>query len=826
MAENLRKLPHLLVAGTANIEPYVIPPSSGRGEYKLPGRNRSRHGHKLLAQLQNLRADAETLAEKQRAFGVDAGNGIVIQFESEPEYELAIKSLEFSPSGIELLAVRRIEERVVASVFVPEGKLDRFINLVTSYLHDDTKKGLPKNQRLIDSIAEIHKAVLDALWTDAGTLPRQGEVIFWEVWLRTGTDRETILTRFQEHAHELGFVVEQGHLSFPDRSVVIARGTRAQITRSVELLNCIAELRKAKQPADFFTAMTAADQFDWIQEASGRITPAPADSPAVCILDTGVNNAHPLLRDYLADADMHAYDPDWSVADHDGHGTEMAGLTLYGDLTELLASNDQREVGYILESAKILPPEGENPPKLYGKVTAESMARAEVQAPERKRVFSMSVTTTDSRDRGQPSAWSASLDALSSGAEEEGEHRRLIFVSAGNTDPNNRHLYPDSNQTDGVHDPGQSWNALTVGAFTEKTEIDAGSFPDWTPIAPEGDLSPSSCTSLIFGQSWPIKPDIVLEGGNMAINPGTELADYVDSLQLLTTNWQFATRAPLVITGDTSAATALAARMGATLLAAHPEYWPETIRALLVHFSDWTQAQKDRFAPLNTRAAKARLLRYCGFGRPDLERALWSARNSLTLIAQDSLQPYDTVDGKVKTRDMSLHAIPWPVEVLQDLGETAVEMRVTLSYFIEPNPARRGWIRKHRYSSHGLRFDVKTPLESLDEFRQRINKVARDEEFERTSASDSARWLLGPDLRSLGSLHSDRWTGTAAELSQRGFVGVYPVIGWWRERHQLGRWNRRARYALVVTIETPEVDVDVYTPVANMIATQNEIEIE
>jgi hypothetical protein len=124
-----------------------------------------------------------------------------------------------------------------------------------------------------------------------------------------------------------------------------------------------------------------------------------------------------------------------------------------------------------------------------------------------------------------------------------------------------------------------------------------------------------------------------------------------------------------------------------------------------------------------------------------------------------------------------------------------------------------------------LRFDVKTPLESVDEFRQRINKAAREEDFGKASTSDSERWLLGPDLRSLGSLHSDRWKGTAAELAHRGFIGVYPVIGWWRERHQLGRWNKRARYALVVTIETPRVDVDVYTPVANMIETRIETEI-
>ncbi len=173
----------------------------------------------------------------------------------------------------------------------------------------------------------------------------------------------------------------------------------------------------------------------------------------------------------------------------------------------------------------------------------------------------------------------------------------------------------------------------------------------------------------------------------------------------------------------------------------------------------------------------------------------------------------------VKTCDMHLHELPWPIEVLHELGETTVEMRVTLSYFIEPNPARRGWIRRHSYASHGLRFDVKTPTESNDDFRRRINKAARDEEVGKTSDSDSSEWLLGRDIRGQGSIHSDRWKGTAADLASRGVIGVYPVIGWWRERHQLGRWNRKARYAFVVTIRTPKSEVDIYTPVANTIKT-------
>lgn len=187
------------------------------------------------------------------------------------------------------------------------------------------------------------------------------------------------------------------------------------------------------------------------------------------------------------------------------------------------------------------------------------------------------------------------------------------------------------------------------------------------------------------------------------------------------------------------------------------------------------------------------------------------------LTAQDVLQPFDRFDGKYRARDMNLHHIPWPREALEELGATRVEMKVTLSYFVEPNPGERGWLRRYSYASHGLRFDVKTPTETLDQFRRRINRIAFEEERGDKSSSDSSRWLLGSDLRSLGSLHSDLWTGTAAELAQRGFIAVYPVIGWWRERHQFERWSNRARYSLVVTIRAPETDVDIYTPVANLI---------
>ena len=816
-------LPHIFAKNTAHTELYRHPKTRGPA-FLLPPRDRQAHGAKLLSQLDHLKEEAEAIGREQAAFAVGVEYGVYVEFESEPDFELKFESLESARVGIELVSVKTIDNKTYAVCFVPEGKISYFVKLIEAYLERETALGKPRHRSLVESISDIRRAVLEALWTDdKRELPVDDDHFWWEVWLRTGDDRTAFLGFFREHARRIGLNVTNSEIQFPDRTVVLARGTKTQMGRSVNLLNGIAELRKAKETAAFFTVMTPTEQQAWVNEAIERIEWPATDSPSVCILDTGVNNAHPLLRHGLEPEDMHTYDPQWNVADHSGHGTEMAGLALHGDLTDMLAVNTPNALTHRLESVKILPPRGQNPPELYGVITMEAIARAEIAAPDRQRAICMAVTTADFRDQGKPSSWSASLDKLASGADDDS--CRLIVVSAGNTDPDFRHLYPHSNNTDQIHDPGQSWNVLTVGAYTEKTHIDPAEHPSWIPIAPQGDLSPCSCTSRIWQRSWPIKPDIVMEGGNMAIDPDTGGADFVDSLGLLTTNWQFTQRS-LVVTGDTSAATALAARMSAMVLAEYPDYWPETVRGLLVHSAEWTEEMKRRFQPLQTRTHKETLLRNCGFGVPSLDRAMWSARNALTLVAQDSLQPFDRFDNQYRTRDLNLHYLPRPADALETLGATPVEMRVTLSYFVEPNPARRGWTRKHRYMSHGLRFEVKTPTETVDQFRQRINEMARAEDLGISrSRSDASKWFLGPDLRAPGSIHSDIWNGTAAELAQRGVMAIYPVIGWWRERHQLGKWGKLARYALVVSIKTPRIDVDVYTPVANLVRPLVEVQV-
>ena len=101
-------------------------------------------------------------------------------------------------------------------------------------------------------------------------------------------------------------------------------------------------------------------------------------------------------------------------------------------------------------------------------------------------------------------------------------------------------------------------------------------------------------------------------------------------------------------------------------------------------------------------------------------------------------------------------------------------------------------------------------------FRRRINKAAREDGSAEHHESDGF-WTLGSNLRDRGSIHSDVWRGPASDLARRGTVAVYPISGWWKEREHLERYNRIARFSLVISIVTPPTDVDIYTPVLNVI---------
>lgn len=793
----------------------------GGGGSALPTRIASSHS----ANLQDRMSRAWSDAEGRQAAGLTTRQGCYIEFVSAPGADLALKSLECVSSGIRLLNVRTHDDgRTLATVYVPSSQRSYFLNRIRDYgdAAKNTKKGNPKNQPLVASIDDIAAAVLKDFWTDHAPLPER-DPVWIEVWLATEDTREidgfrTLLfeSGIQEHEH-------QPILRFPERSVLLIFANAPELTSLISRSDLIAELRAARELPTFFLELSNRDQAEWCQNLVDRLDLRLEGNVSICILDQGVNRGHPLIDPLLSSNDLHAYDPAWGTADHGGHGTLMAGLTGYGDLQACLESGAAVTITHCLESSKILPPPpAVNPKHLWGHVTSQAIYRAESEAPDRKRIVCLAVAAEETRDAGHPTSWSAELDALAAGVDEI--KRRLIVVCAGNV-TDNWESYPFENLSNEVHDPAQAWNALSVGACTFRTRLDPAVYPDYEPIAQSGELSPFSTTSAQWDHDrWPIKPEIVVEGGNAARTPEGWMDDPED-LRPLSTCHDF-TRAHFWPFGGTSSAAAQVAWMAARVQSAYPNMWPETLRGLLVHSATWTPALISQFQSGTGKGAYRNLLRACGYGVPDLEKALSCVRNSLTLVAEHAIQPFVTRGSTHATNEMHLYALPWPSDELLQLGETQVRMRVTLSYFIEPGPGEVGWSHRYRYASHGLRFELNSPGESQAEFVKRINKQAREQdEGKPETEAPSDHWMLGQQ-RNVGSIHSDIWTGRAADLASSNLIAVRPLIGWWRERHHLRRVEQQTRYSLIVSIETPTEDADIYTPVAVKIGIPTPVAIQ
>ena len=825
MNDSPRNRPHLFIDGGGQTEQYRRPAQAIRPP-PLPGRDRAAHADALSASI-GVALEAARAQLGARATAVAEGvPGFYLQIELPAGEKAVIDQLGNRQKQIEVVAVREPTAEnpsVTATVFVPATAEAYYQEKVEAYRTEETRTGRPKNEPLIARMEVVRLATARSLFTDNDALFPIGDgAVWWEIWLRDG-HRDV----FSRMAARLNLEVKDHAVRFPEREVVLVLANIESIDRLVAYSDVVAELRRAKDTPAFFMGLEGGEQREWSDEALARLTPPADANVAVCILDSGVTQAHPLLSPALDVADLHTINPAWGTADSAtqwrGHGTAMAGTALYGDLVPVLTGGAAIVLTHRLESVKILPPNGvaDNEPDLYGAITAEAIARAEIQAPNRRRAIALAVTSESSM-RGKPSSWSAAIDQLCF----DPDNRRLLIVSAGNIRVD---LMPADhlvrNDLESVEDPAHAWNALTVGAFTEKVDLIDPALAGWSAIAPAGELSPRSRTSVTWERQWPVKPDVVIEGGNLASN-GLLPGDPVDDLQLLTTHNRPNDRAFNTI-GDTSAATALVARLAGAILATRPRLWPETVRGLIVHSAEWTPAMRAHVDACNGRKGQIHaLVRRYGYGVPDLSRALLSAQNDLTLMVEDALTPFNKEgSASVKTRDMKVHQLPWPNDVLGQLGDAHVELRVTLSYFIESNPGERGWTRRHRYASHGLRFAVKKATESLDDFRARVNDAARDEEEGEAAGGGAGgdEWLLGPKYRDQGSLHSDFWSGTAADLAQRDAIGVFPVGGWWKEKPYLEKWDTEARYALIVTIKAPGVEVDIYTPVEAKIAIAAEI---
>ncbi len=818
-------LPHIDISRRYESSEYL---GEGSGRDKNV-RIREEHGARLQREL-----DAALLMiDQQRIIDarLPAPEGGYIEVEltrgSDPD------KLERSKLKVRTHAVKDEAAGRVVALYVPDAARGAYAAILADYRNGPLKERTnnPPNKSTVEPIESFRRARLETLWTDdPAALPTDAQhEMWWAIWIDRDreADLENIVARL-----DLRAAGQDRRLKFPEAVVVPVYATRAAIELMMFATSVIVELRRATDNPEFFVDEVRNEQHAWSDDLAGRIRWPGADVPAVCLFDTGINRAHPLLEPALAADDLHAIDNEWGVDDHDDHGTAMGGLALHGDLTIPLGDTEERALTHRLESVKLLPPDDADPndPNSYGSVTQSAVALPEIRRPERTRVFCMAVTN-HGVSGARPSTWSSAIDQAVAGTmpgDDENAPRRLMVLSIGNTDPvleMRRWLGHDAYP---AQDPSQAWNALSIGGYTDLDQIRGRGYEDWTNFAPVGDISPHSRTSVGWASRAPIKPELVLEAGNRAVSPSRRDVVTLDSLSVLSTGRDVG-RAPLVPFQATSAATAEAARMAARLTAAHPDYWPETIRALMVHSADYTAPMRGAFNAAPNLKDRYAIVRRFGYGVPDFDRAAASARDQLALIAQADIQPYRRKGRKYN--ECHYYSLPLPTRVLEELDNETVDLKITLSYFVDPNPGFAANVDPLRYQSFGLRFDLRRNGETISNFKKRVNVAERENSKEKAPRhADDNRWLLGPDSVSAGSLHCDTWSGPAIDLIGRDLLCIKPVGGWWRDRSSPEIVNKKTRYALIVTLKARRTTIDLYTPielaVRPQVAVENPVIIE
>jgi hypothetical protein len=477
LASDADALGHVLVRGRVEDRAFR---RIGGGDPKIRDVESRTHGRARRDELERgvaaadaRRNELDPTLDELRAIGV-----IIVLEGADAAYPLRIESLDRlsrhrrqpkRPAWL-LLSVTPATDQTPerAMVWVSDEYRASFLRLFEDYLTKRTPKDHPRHRELVANIGRIRDAVLADLWQSAGAPPATG-THWWELWLSPTAEGLDLLRAYVE-ARQLQLADRA--LLLNERTVVWVRSTWAALQDLPFTAVPVTELRRPEF-AETIEELTREEQDELAEDLVDRVTVAREQDPAVCHLDTGVRRTHALLSGSLAEGDIHSVVG--SYEDRQNHGTPMAGLALYGPLETLLLSNRVVSLRHRLESVKILPDAGQHDPRAYGLVTAQAVALPEVAA-TRARVFCMPITATPDLP-GEPSLWSASVDALAAGvdigASDEGiallgapdpDGARLFVVSAGNVRDQFQADYRARCDLAPIEDPAHAWNALTVGA--------------------------------------------------------------------------------------------------------------------------------------------------------------------------------------------------------------------------------------------------------------------------------------------------------------------------------------------------------------------------
>jgi subtilisin family serine protease len=545
--------------------------------------------------------------------------------------------------------------------------------------------------------------------------------------------------------------------------------------------------------------------------------PSPADNAArVCILDSGINSNHPLLKTAIAESESFVQGQD--ISDDAGHGTAVAGIALYGDVEGCVASKFWNPQFWIF-NGKILYRDPHTGEACFDEKTIETNLINAVNYFAKEhgcRIFNLSIGNENAPYDGRHIRGIAYvLDTLAR------EHDVLFVVSAGNFSgseeppiPLNswRDEYPDYliNEASIIIDPAPALNVLTVGSLARyNATYEAQRYPEITALSPALENQPSPFTRHGPSVRGALKPELMAHGGNLAspMKPeGKQWKQDTHRLGVLTLNNEFVGNTLLKEISGTSFAAPYITHLAGRLLNEYPQASANLLRALLVNHANFPHEctnifPKDRGQPSNkaTETKNRELVReIVGYGLVDEDILYRSTENAVALIAEDS----------INNNSHQFYELPLTSNFLRS-KRASRQMRITLAY----SPAVK--TTRLDYIASKLTFCLLkgTSLENIQiHFNQKTKKLVK-----RISDSASPNREVSFEIRSKGTVQSSIWNLKQLSPSYKWFIVVTRRDTDWGESISL----EQESYALVVTVtDKDNQEAQLYTEIKQRIQEQ------
>ena len=362
---------HILIRGLGQASDSFEPYGGGSVEHPSAVSNRAMHAARLRGDLGRLAAEARGISEAQAEVGVpQKKRGVTVTVTGRTSEQLIVgESRRANSKTMQLLNVRRqsvdkgghrqdraiyyLNDKAIQSLETslndyenwrdPEG--DRFDRGHEIFSGDRR----PRNFWLFESADSFRLATVEDLWTDElGNFPRERGVVEWEIWVRN-----SMRLAFEAAVARLGVQLTGEASEFVDILVYNGSTTKRVLAKLIMCSAAVVELRAASNFIAEHADLPPPARLAQIQGIAKRVVAPPASAPWISLLDTGVNPSNALLAPALPKMRCRAVVSAWDPYDRDGHGSKMAGVALYGDLSEIASGKSQIPLETGLESIAV-----------------------------------------------------------------------------------------------------------------------------------------------------------------------------------------------------------------------------------------------------------------------------------------------------------------------------------------------------------------------------------------------------------------------------------------------------------------------------------------